>query len=729
MKAIPSRSASLTIPRDRSRPLLRALAALALPFALTHCSPSKPEPSAAKPESAPAASLVTHAAKLGFASKLPADTEWYAGSTNLESHLARVRNTQFWKEVASLFPAKDGASSPWENLPEPLKNLIVQDIFFAGGKGSSEQLRLLQQLGALQNEINLFATLTSALGSQSAEGEPSAPQDSLVNLQKWLRDPDHLARLAKLVAQFEFPPLWIGIKCANAEPALQALLTEEALSGLPKEMVTRSQITTPAGRFEVLTTSGDRLLSNEQKAALLAGLPQSFPAEAKTTAEQILSQLQSKKLSLAWGMVDGYLVVSLGKSTESLQFAASPESSLLASPEWAPLLAHADKNLIALSYASASALSALVNAHPFTPMLQGGLRAIQKQPALQPLAAKLAPQIEAYSQLEAAVFQRQAAPMVSALWWDGSLQSESFGGIRSEGLAQANPPRFSHLIQQPGVILGLNWKTRAEFAKNSRAWLEALVSLLYSGVKEGLASAGEGNPMAVQVAVFEGTILPQLLQANQALNLLNSKALGGESAWVIDANGKLPSLPGLPPESKGKKLPRITFCSEIQDPKEVSQSWGQINNTLTKITKLVPGSTGFALPDPISSERNGWNTFFYGFPFFSGDLLPCSSMNKDTLFLSSSKAAAEQFADTLAKTDLPAAPPAKVAFKFDLSALADLTTEASELFPQNNPEKTQNLRKAVRWLKCFGPATGRSFEQNGVDQHVFRWELRDLSPE
>ncbi len=117
-------------------------------------------------------------------------------------------------------------------------------------------------------------------------------------------------------------------------------------------------------------------------------------------------------------------------------------------------------------------------------------------------------------------------------------------------------------------------------------------------------------------------------------------------------------------------------------------------------------------------------SWFYGLPFFAGDLLPLRSINDKLLLLSTSKDCAEAFAAELSK---PAAANVDgLVWKLDPSALVDWGVSAAKLAPTQTPENQAQMKQVQKWAKPFGGMRGRVFLENSVPRQSFSWEIADL---
>jgi hypothetical protein len=130
------------------------------------------------------------------------------------------------------------------------------------------------------------------------------------------------------------------------------------------------------------------------------------------------------------------------------------------------------------------------------------------------------------------------------------------------------------------------------------------------------------------------------------------------------------------------------------------------------------------LPQPISSDKNGVTSWFFGIPYLAGDLMPCASINDKILLLGTSKDNNEALAAELAK-------PASVAidglvWRFDPAALVDAGLGYAKLAKQTSPKDQKDMKQVQKWIKPFHAMQGRVFQEGGVPRTSLTWEITDL---
>jgi len=675
--------------------------------------------------------LVSAAPKLGFAGNLPEDTEFYFGSVNFKGHMDALKASAFWKEISALLDDKTPAPAAGDTTWAAAEKLLGDDWFFAGSAGTGDFFAWSKEFLHFYNEMN-YRTLMTGMGMGGLGN--AAPNVGPQFLMTLLQDPKQLERAQKIVNGFELPPFMIGFKAAKPADLAKQLIPEEGLKKIPAEKATVGTLTTPDGTvLRTITTEGSRLLTASEKKDILSKLPEELDANAKQAIEKVLTAFQAKKFAVGWGVRGDYLVFACGKNLDHVKFAASPAASLLAKPDLGYLTPYLSKNLFSIGYASAKVQNGVQDDLPVTPLLRGLVSGMKQSDMFRDLATALDKQLEELARREVAVFHRDYAPMTSVYWWDKGIHGESFGGSQARVYQTGKPLKYARVIDKPGVLVGWDYVRNKDYEKAQRAWSEYLVSALYSSAQE-LVKVGLGGPqVSQQFAMFDQLGVPLLLKIYHADVDIADKGLDGETAGVIDINGKMPALPGVPPETKGMKFPRLTSISQVANRAQIAASWKVINDTINQAAGVFMGGgqpnnpagpAAIPMPEPISSDKNGVTIYFYALPFLSGDLLPCAAINDQVLMISSSKDAVENFAAELSKPPLNSQD--GLVWHADPAALVEYLVQLSKFAPDQKPGADKEIRQILKWTKPFHAMEGRMFQEGSTPRMSFTWEISDL---
>ena len=693
-------------------------------------APAAPSTPAAPAVKAP--SLVDHAAKLGFAAKLPLSTEVYVSSVQLKKHLDGLKQSNWWKDLSALAADKTPAPAAGDNAQELLKQMWGDDVFVAGAAGFAESAEMLREFNRVYNEVN-FKILMSGQTANMA-GNEGGMVNPLAFIQPLLSDEANLERVGQIVARFELPPLILGVKTDKSKELLAEMFSEKSMKNKPPQIEV-SDFKSPDGQdFKVITIDMAKVITEEKQKEFVANAPKALPEPALKALEKAITDVRKKKFVFGFGSVDGHLIVSTGKNLDHVKFAPDAASSLLARPELGHLLPYAEKNLCALTYASAATLNAIHDDQPLIPMLRGVVGALKENEMFKAMGDILDKKVTELSPLESNVYNRQFTSIAGAGWWEGgALQGEFFGGTQARFMTGGKPLTFAPLVDQPGVVFGIAYHRNPEYEKAVRLWIEKFVSIAYTAAQELVKAGIAGQDGGMQFAMFEGLLLPTLLKVYEANKAIDEKGLGSQFAMILDVNGKMPSLPNVPIESAEKmKFPRATMIGDVASRAEIAAGWKSINETVTGVAAMVASMSGGtkegaappAIPSPESAEANGMTTWFYKNEFLNGDLYPAAAINDKLLVLSTSKPAAEAFAAGLAKPS-----DTKIegcVWRFDASALATFVSDTATLNPTQTPEQIKELKQNLKWVQPFHALEGHIFEEKGQPRVSLKWEISDL---
>jgi hypothetical protein len=128
-------------------------------------------------------------------------------------------------------------------------------------------------------------------------------------------------------------------------------------------------------------------------------------------------------------------------------------------------------------------------------------------------------------------------------------------------------------------------------------------------------------------------------------------SLGRETALIVDLSGSVPAIPGIPqPVVDQGKFPRFSMIKPVTDRAKLGDSWTKINTSATGILAKVSEMAGQDIPmqKPVSSDKNGYTTWFFPMPFFNDDFMPSVTVGDKWFAASSSK---NQALDLIGKAD------------------------------------------------------------------------------
>jgi hypothetical protein len=639
------------------RPLWLAIPACALVAASCkkeEASTSAPAPSAAEsgkataevPSETPAATLSAEerAAKFGIVKHLPKDTESLFTVYNGSKVADRLKKTQLWKVIQdeSGGMLADDEEIEGEESSSGVGALLGREVFIATGKGSSDQLGHLLQLNrrASYFQGKMLAGLLALAAAGESDSEASAELGSEIPLEL-LKDPESgIALLDKA----SMPPLYVGFKTAEAdreEVAQQVASIVGYLQMAGEQFIEPVEFESAGGKF-----NGYRILG-EALAAEMEQNREGMDGEiGEETAGQLIAAIAKKKLVIASGTVGEYVVFFMGTSESDCQLVSDPKDSFAASQELGFADAYADKELMVLAY----------NADPFVKQLTGdadgardviiGFRdgiakadGIGETRDIQAMLQLVADRCTALEKLAT------GDTMGIVSFFEEGLKIETFGGTDSGALDWKAPNRLGDLGKADDVAFFANFTSDAAYDEKAMDFAESLVETSYA-----IAKQFSGNPQLAEnqdfaqfqqgFAIFDTSFRGDVVNMINAIRGDFADGVGKEAAIVVDTKGAVPTVPGLPQEvvDQGKFF-RASWITPVVDRSKIQSSWTKINDSTTNVLKTVSemGIGEFPMQKPISTEKDGFTTWFFPMPFFNDDFMPSVTVSDKWFVASTSK--------------------------------------------------------------------------------------------
>lgn len=694
----------------------------------------------------PSASVDERAAKLGFAQHAPADTQvlmsFYNGSETAE----RVKNSKLWKLIASevgggLLPGagmdmemeeddfeleeveQDDDAVADAEPAEPMgpAAMFSKEVSVAFGSATAAQTENLLQLNKRMTYFQM-KTIAEGFARAAKAGDFSEMQDALMegneeSLKQVLNDP---ASGIELFKKMNMPAMTIAFKAEGEalEDANRQLISFTSNMAMLGEMAEPIDIEKAGSQFGGFKIVGQKV--SESMAESREDMEEDLDKE---TVDQLISAVAEKNLVVLSGKVENYAVLFLGASEDDLKFAETPADSLLASDAIAYADEYLSKDLIALVHGDKAAVDALMTAG-------GGMGTIAKgfRDGLTGVdGLKDARDLEALFRM---VAEREEAllSMVSTdatgtvAFYEEGVKIESFGGADNGLIDWDKPNTLGSLGESPDVAVFANLTSTAEYDKKAGEFLESLVETAYAiAMKVSEIEGGDGDieQFKEMVKMFDGTFRPDVATLLDALRSDVGGGLGRESALVLDLKGGVPPIPGVPQAVVDEgRFPRITTVRPVTDRAKLGEGWSKMNSSLTSILGKVSEMSGNEIPmqKPISSEKNGFTTWFFSMPFFSDDFMPSVTVGDEWFAVSTSK---NQSLDLLAQAAAGKPGEAGMKFVINFKAFQDFANLTIDTLEKNaddigmSASDLKDARKVVAAMDDFDKFSVRTYKDGG----------------
>jgi hypothetical protein len=657
--------------------------------------------------------LVTEAARLGLAGRVPADVEFCVSSVQWKKHAEALKASNWWKEMAAFVE---------DQLPagETAGALTVDEAFVAFGKGGAKGIAMLRQLNDLYNEMAYRGMMSGGvlkgLGTQF---------DSAKMLDVALRDAQVLEALILWLERFEMPPVTIGVASPEPEKVLQKISNElrlgEWLGDAPQSRI----ITTQGEQITVHEIAMEQVLTAERRRAwmelLMKATPQLMP-EMRDRITRGIEVLARKKWVLAMGLGKERAYVAVAQSTNQVRLANAADDSMLSRPEMRKLDADALKNLGVIACWNGEFLNALQSDEPFQPMVRGLLAGLQQERMFAGVARALEPLVIELAAAERACYRGAFANGAAVAWWDGGLQAEWFGGVSAASVeALTKPSAFTPLLDDTSVVFGLSGQSTA--TGEGRAYFEAWMKTAHAAAKE-LIKAGVGGGQAAEVLkMAEQSLLQEVAKVYDGTKTIWQKGLGSDGAFILDVGGKMPMLPGLPPGGQDVPLPRLTLLQEMKNRELIGLSWQNMETALQQLMKSLPTPQPMELPKAMMKQHGDVTSYVYALPFESEELVPCVSLTDRWFMLGTSRAQQNRFAENLRQPGSALWPGMRV--KMSFTKLREFL-KAFATVRANGGGDVEGLKKAAKWLEPLEVMEMRMWGEEGRGRGVMSWKMHDV---
>jgi hypothetical protein len=226
----------------------------------------------------------------------------------------------------------------------------------------------------------------------------------------------------------------------------------------------------------------------------------------------------------------------------------------------------------------------------------------------------------------------------------------------------------------------------AGYDEKARAYYESLVETAYAMAVKVSDLPWETDDMKKfkdMTAMFNGKFRGDVVALWDALKGDLAAGLGQETAIVIDLKGSVPPIPGLPQPLVDKgRFPRATLVSPVTDRAKLASSWTKMNDTFTRLLAKVSEMSGKEIPmqKPISSEKNGYMTWFMSLPYFNDDFVPSVTVGDKWFAASTSK---NRALELLGNADKGGAGRSGLWLKVNIKAMREGAVETFKLLDEN----------------------------------------------
>jgi len=608
------------------------------------------------PSAAPAADLKSLDCSLKL---IPADAAFYLSTMRLREQIEIVARSNAFKKVLELPALKMGlalyqlqgmqADSPVGKFQEALKNPEVQrvvdligemfsdEVFVFGGENCTSMIALCQ-------ELNTAMSYGPGLMKLTPEGKRMAEDEIQMHLM--------MAVLADHLDALEVPDMVFGFKIEDKKLAIEQLAKLEMLVNVVaaqqpmlKDRIKRTKV----GSYDYLTLELDGRMVPWQQIPM--DKLREFEVE-KGDAQKLVDRLKQSTLTVALGLRENYLLVSIGPSLDVLKDMGKGER-LVDGDEFKPLNRFADKRITSLAYVSEDFAAEASDA---TAQIDQMVNLVTEMIGASELTDAQKERIEAdldefATDLESLVVEPGAAVSIGFLTDTGYEVFAYNYAEQSMYDGSAGLSLLDHVGGNPLMALVMRGRK-----------VEGQYDLLSKWVTKGLGYIEEYAPADLpperveKFKQFMKELRPMLSKLDEANRQLLAPALkDGQGALVLDTPVKSKHPAMIMPQSD-EPLPLFVpaFVVGVSDAQKLRQGVGEyvkfINGVAALAHKTVPDDIEeWKLPEPKVKSSAGGDLYCYEAPEEWGldkNLALCAAVGKNVAVLTLSPAEAEKILAT-----------------------------------------------------------------------------------
>ena len=582
-----------------------------------------------------------HGKPFGLVSKLTQDTEIVFGLTHFEDFANEIAKSKTWEKITELLDLEAGfdisdAAEPWGSAMD----FIGEEAFFSFGKGTADQLEMLNELNDVYGKISLEVSggqLLSQLGFGGG-GAPDPEELMRDTLEKLLNAED--GKVEKMLNELQLPAFMAGAKVGDGMAAQLVNQLSAIEDQLPPFVVTSEYDVSEGVKFRSWSVAAKDVFDDNAREQLRQVIGDD------ALAEKLEKIIDSKKAEVSFGALGDYLIVGLGPDHSHIKFVNKEDESLMAVSDFQFAKSYADKKILAYNYLSKSALSAFNPSAQFsslTESLTQMMKSINEEgidlEKMIPLVSKLGKQLDKATQLT-------MDSTAGVLYRENGLKWASIGGPSIPGVDAETPLRLAPAAPESAFLL-LNSAEAPDSRKHSIKTFETVAELIHGAGSMAIQFQGD-QQMAEVFQMFDQMLRPKLLKVWSIFKDKVANGLGSEAGIVIDLKGSMPKVPGVPADFvKNGKVPRISIFNSVKNRKHLAEAWEELVPAINEIAAAIPGQQPgqeFQIPDALSMDGKNLTTHFIGLPFVSNDFLPSLSVSDEMFFLSTSKKATDEIA-------------------------------------------------------------------------------------
>lgn len=615
--------------------------------------------------------------------------------------------------------------------------LLGTEFTIALGKSTGEQTGNLLKMYRRMNYFQM-RSLAKAFAAGAKAGDFSSMEQAMMNqyspelLKEIVSDPESGINLLE---RMKMPPLYLAFKTtADGLPAaaqqIAALVSNLGMMGELTEPVETEKGGSPFSGFKI---SGAKIsTSMEEERGKLAEMLET------EDVDRLFAVIAKKDLAVLSGTLGDYVVLFIGASADDLELVTDINQSMTAVDSLAFCDAYASKDLAAVIYGQKESLDQMSTLSGGIADIAAGLRdGLSGQDGLGD-TSDLESLLRMVGERETALLKLASNETLGmAAYFEEGLKIECFGGTDARALDWKSPNKLANLGASEDVVLFANMTSDAAYDEKMQDYLEVLMETAYAVSRKVTTFPLENKDLDQfknMSTLFDEKFRTDAVALWDTFTGDFSAGIGAERALVVDLNGTVPTIPGIPQAIVNDgKFPRVTMIAPVIDRSKLSTSWDKMNATTTSILEKISEISGEKIPmqKPMSSEKNGYTTWFFSFPFINDDFVPSVTLGDKWFSASSSK---NQALDLIGKAESAEASGSGLTFTMNFKALHQFSRDSLNLVMKNsealfgaNAPSAAQIAKYNKFIDAMSEMDKLSIHarrDGGVMRNSIHWKTR-----
>ena len=649
----------------------------------------------------------------GLAAKLPKDTEAFASLYHLGDLVEGFLKSNFLKKIMANEKLVrefdlDDIKAALENDPQVqnyaqlAKDVLGTELTIAMPAGFTENVAgMLKQMPMLQ-----MALFKARIAGPPGQDGPGLPKEMLP--------------MVEAVANLNVPPLILALNAGAQKDTLKALIGQamNEIPGKVMEKLEQGKFEAGGGSFETIIVKVGKVMPEDIQNDMKRDL-EKVAGEEKGAA--LAKKLLAKTVEISWGWVGDHLVVGIGPDHSHVKFASAADS-VLTHPDVAVRAAEfAAKKPIGFTYTSQKMLRKLTELGGIFKMLIS-LAETGKKAGAPVNLDNVIKELQSLDAKSAALWPNDADAAVGALWWDGGLHAESFGGPKPYACDNSRPLTLTSLATDK-TFLTLGGRSNGVFRDKFFTYLEELGVSIW-GIYQKDVKGFLPDDIRQGAAMGEMMAIPMVKELWKSLQCFRA-AMGDESVMLLNLDGAMPDVPGskIPPDIAAKgRIPRLAWVNELKDRAKLTESWTGLKTIIGSVAALAAAQTGMKIPtEPVTKKEGNVEMFGFELPMNLGDVWPHTAVTGTQWFMSTSPSFTNELAG---KTPAPAGPACGSRCQINFPALWSFAADWAKLIP-GDPNDTEMAAFAISLARSIGSLDVVSGEQSAQAHTSLHWTIKD----